>query len=1406
MEFIDHTGHVFSLPTFDDKPVALQYTESDYIFWIKDNPVSVNNYYILPIRFILDYNEYLESVNEAIISEGIEPSEALKIKISLDSQFYKLIGPKYIQNKLELNKDINAPLKFKLDDFKSELTLEDFYYDINDNSGENIIVYNGNRKFLLFPFYVIGTSKNEGTYLSNISFEITKYQKSTENIDNEDIVEVDEGTIEVYVSKTEYSQITVGCTFIDECEELIINGKNMGINLPKEILKGLYNSSFYNQYADEKLLKTKLKELLLNYMSIKGECGNFKSVINSLKWFGWGDKIEISKLIKTDNEFQDQFILDYFTIQTDLKETYKYFNSTNLISLSVKGNNETGEYNQQDFSGVLIGEGKPILEDLFDKNIEVTHDELKFYRPYYNFLFNELALKLDCLAYYWQKYFLPIHLKVNRASIEYKVYANTTKISAVGFEKIIEDPIILHTNNTKVEITNVVFPDTHELLYYKSIHYIDSKFNEFSNYNEDYNGEDLYYVNENCIYIPIKIEDINNQFVYSEYGEYLLIDGEYIKPYKIYNYNDNKLIETDNYQTAQFYKLYYNSNDYEYLQDVERYTKVTEGYFNCKIFLSYIDNETNEEKYLVKDNTFKFYQNEYQYYCNYVIIPRLIKDKSFDWLNTKFRLTIVINNKWYTYDFTVHVPNIYLDLGILNYRYYIGENTTMFKQIKSIGDNRINFNSFMYQPDLVSIDTLFYNKEQNRILTFIEKLIETEGNQNEIYDFYKKYYKNQIRIPFNRKYYNRIHIFDIYEYDEPIQILDLYEDVKASLGSINKWYVEEHYNNFFDIRLKPADFDNNLDLWMPYIVNEIITVYNAEHVLPINKISIWHGSNKSIEIYDLYVENNTLYAKSTKPKNKLKYLNNPFDITLYNQFFDSNYNFKVDFIENCEYDAYLMHDEYYENNEKPSYWYIVLISRYPISNYREQDLTIHQREYKIGNYQLKYSDYSIDKFLVNRMDVIKSNGMNHFNQDDLIVATINNNNYQFNIDLSSKWEITKCYDENESQYVNSTTNMIIIPNNNIDNLYKVGYYDIKLNYTINGLNDQQYFTQGRYRINLENQEINYPVIKEIEKEIIEIPFFTKITDFKIMFENENGDRIYTKDILDPSQGYVPVGIKIVNKGYFTEDSPAIYMGLCQLSLTNPDLGFKLAGNQNTADIPHLGFNGITINGLTEYSYICYRNENHTSTLSMIYPQHDMIDNLPKDNNGNLLYPAPNGRGFNGNPEANNSSYIDLLNMDDTYNMDLIDYTCAAFDWDGKRNTDIIISNFDEAQYPDWRTIDNLSIYNQTNKEFSPMCACAWRYHTLTTNQGDWYIPAYANVFFLSYNFKKYSDLFMQLNELYPEYCKPDLLSSIDALWTSTACNDNRYMWEIHPCRHAHILSRTTTWKSIPFINIENDES
>ena len=1567
MEFIDNTGHLFSLNSYEDKPISLEYNEGDYIFWIKDSAVSINNYYIKPIRFLIEYN---------VIEKYLDDFD---LEITNDSKFYKLISPKYLQNKLENISNISKSIDLDKSAFVDKLTLNDFYFDKrtfkSDENTENLIVYSNSNKFVMFPFYVIGYSDTEGTFINNITIKY-KYKTETEiirqlsrnelydylikqtfsniniykcnqrgenkelvatiypsydenyiiesgineglnkyeilykitevtpnivassldkneiqnridqknrirnfsslpsdvyhyiyrldhelepgyyifegeiydgckycgsvlginhdgylydndyiyerfseyqcgrlnpicdidyqdyengyilkdnpiylntpiadiwfDVDNEKVVSNENGaSIIEYKDAYNYTLISVGCTFIDECEELIINGKNMGLRFPKEILKAVYNSSYYSKYADEKLLKNKLKELLLNYMNIKGQCGNVKSMINSLKWFGWNNHIEISKLLKTDNQFQNQFILDYFDIDNDIKETFKYFNNTNNISLSVLDNIETGENYNQDFNDLFYGEGKPVLEDLFNKNIEVIKENISFYKPYYNFIFNELALKLDCLKYYYQQYFLPIHINILRASVNHKVYANTVKFSTYANDTLIDSPLYLLDNSN----ITIQFPDTHILLFKHGNHLIDSKYNEFSNYNNNYNEEDLYYINENCISIPFTIIDLNNEYSINSNGDYIKENEEYIKINYFFKRISDELIEESDQYNATHYSLTGNLNDLLELKNVTRYIKLSEGYFKCKLYLTvtfieqsdkghyiykdgkyiykenfykdnlkymnisedvidnYIDDSYDyilyyndyikiDKKdrydiktiYLINDNNFNYFQNSNQYYKNLVIVPRII-NYDIDWLSGYYRLSISVNDKWFYYDFTIKTPNIYLDLGKLEYKYSIeevNEETTEvyypFKQLRSL--NPLRFNSFIFQPDLVTINSLFKDEENNKLLTFIDKLLEVRDGKYTMAEFYKKYYRDKIIIPYNEKYFNRIHLFELYHNGEKI-------------------------------------------------------VYNTD----------------------------TDYT------------------SYYVNLFNNDCSFKIELNENVYYDYYLMHDD--------KEWYIVVISQYPIASYLDKSLLdIHQDIYKLGPYTIKYANYSIDKFLINRMNIIKSNGVNHFNVDDLIIASLNNNDYQFNIDLDNKWSINKIYDTKKIFELNSNSNIAIITNNNKDNLYTPGYYNLQLNYTISGIKNLFNKVIGEFKVEKTYQNIEYPILREIFEEKKTYNVKDTISDGTILYINDQGERKYSKDFKTKIPGYHPIGIKIVNAGYFSPESPAIYMGLKHLSIKDPENGYKEQGNQLNFinNYPYFGMAGIEI-PIKTYDKICYFDETHTVGVKNLYPPTDDFSKLPNgqynsafNEDGTPKWPAPNDRAYRNQPTTTPSTVatMTVLNDDDTLNMDLLDEDCALLDWDGKTNNEIIKNSwYDEygnmkcPEYADWESVSTM--YNPTNKSFSPAVACALRYHTVGTEPGDWYVPSYACVFFMIYNFKKYSEIFENLNRNYPDDCKPDLLEiTSQAFYTCTfpskqipAGSD---MWDIHVCNQlCHIFSRSANWYTIPFINIDESD-
>ena len=72
---------------------------------------------------------------------------------------------------------------------------------------------------------------------------------------------------------------------------------------------------------------------------------------------------------------------------------------------------------------------------------------------------------------------------------------------------------------------------------------------------------------------------------------------------------------------------------------------------------------------------------------------------------------------------------------------------------------------------------------------------------------------------------------------------------------------------------------------------------------------------------------------------------------------------------------------------------------------------------------------------------------------------------------------------------------------------------------------------------------------------------------------------------------------------------------------------------------------------------------------------------------------------------------------------------AITDMNGKANTEIVL-NYATAQ-TNWRT--DSAITNTNAEGIYPLFECAWRYHTSGTVQGDWYVPALGQVYFLYNN-------------------------------------------------------------------------
>ena len=662
MEFVDNTGHIFSLPSYKEKPIGYEYDERSYIFWIDGvtSKLSVNNFYSRPIYALYMMNK---DYDISLLSDNVNSPVQISIEIE-NSNIYKLIDSNKFNNYISSDKynDMNdyidlGELETETSYLKSKLTNEDlFVIKTTETVNNTKTLQSVDFDYLMIPIYPIACAKEEGTWISNIMIHIYDSDKDLH----------------------EWCPISVGGEFINEYEELIINERNIGVNLPKDILKAVYRESIYNEEFNESLFNEKIKEYLINKTIIRSECGNFNSAIASLKWFGFGPHLSISKLLKTDNDLLNQYLLDYFNIKNDIIDVFKLFKSSALVSLKLMINKELDElypfiYDESNF----FGENKPKMLSLLDyyKKIKIGNHDMPiedddekywYWKPYFDFSFLELGIKLACLKIFYKKYFLPLHLYVHDASLGYRVFANDIKYTITSGVAMSEPTIALNGKDSEVE-----FCDYNIHYYSQQVHYIDNNFNEFTMHNINDDKRTVYEMNDTCINIPITFKN-----------------GE-------------------------------------------------DGYFNCVLLLL---NENISKEPLLEEH-FSFYQHKGYVYKNFILYPKKInikisgkiEDESINieskyfeyWINDGFILKLLVNNRWYEYRFETRIHNPTIDFGTLRYRYYLNEHNYLLSRIMN---KDINIHSFIFTDKIDNIKSEYdvdrlYDltdiNDENRLLYYI---------------------------------------------------------------------------------------------------------------------------------------------------------------------------------------------------------------------------------------------------------------------------------------------------------------------------------------------------------------------------------------------------------------------------------------------------------------------------------------------------------------------------------------------------------------------------------------------------------------------------------------------------------------------------------------------------------------
>lgn len=113
----------------------------------------------------------------------------------------------------------------------------------------------------------------------------------------------------------------------------------------------------------------------------------------------------------------------------------------------------------------------------------------------------------------------------------------------------------------------------------------------------------------------------------------------------------------------------------------------------------------------------------------------------------------------------------------------------------------------------------------------------------------------------------------------------------------------------------------------------------------------------------------------------------------------------------------------------------------------------------------------------------------------------------------------------------------------------------------------------------------------------------------------------------------------------------------------------------------------------------------------------------QDNDRNIYYTVsakwaridtPDTGGVNGQAMVYGDNTVSVSGVTTTTT-----YSTAISDYNGKVNTTALLAN--TTAQPNWRT--DSTITSSYAAGYQPAACCCWRFYTLGTNQGDWYLPA-----------------------------------------------------------------------------------
>ena len=261
-------------------------------------------------------------------------------------------------------------------------------------------------------------------------------------------------------------------------------------------------------------------------------------------------------------------------------------------------------------------------------------------------------------------------------------------------------------------------------------------------------------------------------------------------------------------------------------------------------------------------------------------------------------------------------------------------------------------------------------------------------------------------------------------------------------------------------------------------------------------------------------------------------------------------------------------------------------------------------------------------------------------------------------------------------------------------------------------------------------------------------------------------RFVDKGATDNIKNYTPIGVTVVPASH-TDDGTARVISLAAMDYNNPD-----NGNTNRHIGIYWGGHGSYISTLdNKVMYPCISTdlrEVTAETQSIVewtninsyscYIPSDYFNTYPNPYDEGTYYMT--GTTTTSTYHAGPSPYLTGGGKNNIYH-DTSNTGNLLADMNGKSNTATILA-VDNGGSADWQTA--ATITNEGNTEtIHPAAQCCWRYHTVGTTQGDWYLPASGELGYLASRWKAINT---SINKIISSEFEALALSVDDYWWAS----------------------------------------